>query len=711
MKKSVWIVGVCVLGLSLLFGLRLLTDTSPEREAERAPVENAVTSGEAVATSVEKTEQIPENLKGIALARLASNAREEETHQATKGNASKELQDASITIDGDGVFPEKVGQSRKSARALKYPLLSKKLESRLLDAWLEASSDGVESVIQTLKNEKVIFAENGQDIVALVFMDGTMSAKATESQLRVNGATVVRSGADNIKIAVPIDRLSDIASQPGVTRVRTVTPPRLKNTTMTEGLSVTLASAWQTAGFQGQNVKVAVVDSGFANLATLKSQDEIPSSAVEKNFTANPMTSGSSSHGSACAEIIYDMAPSVQMHLIKIDDPADFELAKDYCIANGIDIVSCSLGYDALNFHDGIAYANPETTVASHPVTAVNAATSSGILWVMAAGNEQKQQTLIDWRDGGTPDSFLDWNSSQGDLNLLYSGGSSTIPAGTDLYIFLTWDHWPLSSSDFDLRLYRNTGSGWSVVAAGEDVQDGSGTSYPYEDIGYQTTMSGQYAVAVCKFGSVTDATFILRYYGVSEPTYFGYDNLYNPVPGSISIPGDAASAFTVGALNHETYTSGSIEYFSSLGPNNRAYTGGSAVVKPDICGPNRTASVTYGGGFGGTSAATPHVAGLAALVKGVFPSYTVAQIKAYIEANGFDLGTAGKDSTYGSGAARLANRPPTDVGLSSSTVAENESVGTAVGTLSTTDPDSGDTFIYTLVSGSGFENGGGIRL
>ena len=47
-------------------------------------------------------------------------------------------------------------------------------------------------------------------------------------------------------------------------------------------------------------------------------------------------------------------------------------------------------------------------------------------------------------------------------------------------------------------------------------------------------------------------------------------------------------------------------------------------------------------------------------------------------------------------------NEQPTDISLSNSMVAENEPVGAVVGTFSTTDPDSGDTFTYTLVSGSG---------
>ncbi|MDQ1713087.1 MAG: large repetitive protein [Frankiaceae bacterium] len=45
-------------------------------------------------------------------------------------------------------------------------------------------------------------------------------------------------------------------------------------------------------------------------------------------------------------------------------------------------------------------------------------------------------------------------------------------------------------------------------------------------------------------------------------------------------------------------------------------------------------------------------------------------------------------------------NETPTDITLSPSTVAENEALGTDVGTLSTTDPDAGNTFAYSKVGG-----------
>ena len=50
----------------------------------------------------------------------------------------------------------------------------------------------------------------------------------------------------------------------------------------------------------------------------------------------------------------------------------------------------------------------------------------------------------------------------------------------------------------------------------------------------------------------------------------------------------------------------------------------------------------------------------------------------------------------------RVPTNPPSDVALSSNTISENAGVNALVGTLSTTDPDAGDTFTYTLVTGTG---------
>ncbi|MBE3117768.1 MAG: cadherin domain-containing protein, partial [Candidatus Atribacteria bacterium] len=56
-------------------------------------------------------------------------------------------------------------------------------------------------------------------------------------------------------------------------------------------------------------------------------------------------------------------------------------------------------------------------------------------------------------------------------------------------------------------------------------------------------------------------------------------------------------------------------------------------------------------------------------------------------------------------------NESPTDIALSSNSVAENQPVGTTVGSLSTTDPDAGNTFTYDLVSGTGSTDNGAFTI
>ncbi len=49
-----------------------------------------------------------------------------------------------------------------------------------------------------------------------------------------------------------------------------------------------------------------------------------------------------------------------------------------------------------------------------------------------------------------------------------------------------------------------------------------------------------------------------------------------------------------------------------------------------------------------------------------------------------------------------FTNKTPTNLTLSTSTVAENQIIGTVVGNLTSTDPDTGNTFTYSLVTGNG---------
>lgn len=113
-----------------------------------------------------------------------------------------------------------------------------------------------------------------------------------------------------------------------------------------------------------------------------------------------------------------------------------------------------------------------------------------------------------------------------------------------------------------------------------------------------------------------------------------------NGAPETIGAPGSAEQAFTVGSVDDP---SGQLSYFTSQGPLSR-----SGALKPDVTGPGndvtaaRSADSPGDGAYvsmSGTSMATPHVAGAAAILLGAHPDYTSAQLKAALASTAADLG------------------------------------------------------------------------
>jgi subtilisin family serine protease len=59
---------------------------------------------------------------------------------------------------------------------------------------------------------------------------------------------------------------------------------------------------------------------------------------------------------------------------------------------------------------------------------------------------------------------------------------------------------------------------------------------------------------------------------------------------------------------------------------------------------------------FSGTSMATPHAAGVAAQIAGANPESTPAEIRSQLDGTVDDLGTPGRDTSFGFGRVNLAN-------------------------------------------------------
>ena len=117
-----------------------------------------------------------------------------------------------------------------------------------------------------------------------------------------------------------------------------------------------------------------------------------------------------------------------------------------------------------------------------------------------------------------------------------------------------------------------------------------------------------------------------------------------NPANGD----NDSLDCFAVGSIETTT-TPPSVSFSSSRGPSDC-----NGAIKPNVTAPGsgiRT-SLPGGGywGFSGTSAATPHVAGLVALLRQKNPNATVDEIKEAILTTAIDYGLGGPDNDFGWG-------------------------------------------------------------
>jgi len=130
------------------------------------------------------------------------------------------------------------------------------------------------------------------------------------------------------------------------------------------------------------------------------------------------------------------------------------------------------------------------------------------------------------------------------------------------------------------------------------------------------------------------------------QPTF---DAAYNAGVVVVAAAGNnnRNEAFYPASFNHvisvaATTNSDTKASFSNYGPN------------VDLSAPGLNILSTYPGStyklMSGTSMATPHVVGLAALIRSYHPKYTVDEVEEAMELNAIDLGTPGRDDIFGYG-------------------------------------------------------------
>ena len=476
-------------------------------------------------------------------------------------------------------------------------------------------------------------AADGSDVVVILVPVTGAAATIDTTALATLGVEILAQSKSLMRASVPTASLRAVSELPSVAFVRRPHRPHAQQT-ISEGVALIRALEHHAAGTKGQGVKVAIIDGGFKGADNLP--EDMPVRWWQRDYTRRGIYAGTDAHGTACAEVVHDMAPEAELYLYKVEDIVDLENAKDRCVQNGVAIVNYSATWVGEGFGDGRGLI----------CDIVNDAADNGILWVNAVGNYAQKHYMGFWHDSDDDNRH---NFAAGDDALNFV---EEIEIGDIIRVTLTWDDWPTTTADYDLYLYYQDAFGNITEASkSTDVQGAGGA--PVEFLEYFAGRAGTYGISVVRVGEAEPKD--MRVWS------WHHDIEYPVLTSSLGTPADARGALSVGAIHYDQWDLGIVASYSSRGPT------ADGRIKPDLVAPSGVTTASYGAHrlFGGTSAATPHVAGAAALLKSANPSLSRDDLwQALVEAT-VDIGAPGKDDSTGYGKLVLSVPAPHIVDVS----------------------------------------------
>ncbi|MEH8016427.1 S8 family serine peptidase [Rheinheimera muenzenbergensis] len=384
----------------------------------------------------------------------------------------------------------------------------------------------------------------------------------------------------------------------------------------------TMVQAHQVSDQFASNQKVCVIDSGL----DLPHEDFLTGNITGSNNagTGNWYEHGGP-HGTHVAGTIAALNNSVGMvgvlpngnvklHIIKVfnDDGWGYSStlanAVNTCVSNGSTVINMSLGGEGSS-----------TTEAN----AMQAAFDQGVLLIAAAGN-----------DGNTVMSY---------------------PASYDAVVSVA-----AIDSNKQLADFSQRNSQVELAAPGVDIR----STYP-EGTGLEAVLSvgsSSYASSPMTNSSDGSANAALANCGLAETTCSNVANKICLIErGNVSFVQKVQSCEDGGGLATVIYNNVAGDFGGTLGDNPGtsipALAVTQAVGQALMSKLGQTASLSSGasnyGLMSGTSMASPHVAGVAALLWSHYPQCSNAQIRNVLAVTAEDLGTTGRDNSYGYGLVR----------------------------------------------------------
>jgi uncharacterized repeat protein (TIGR01451 family) len=523
-----------------------------------------------------------------------------------------------------------------------------KIDSRLFMAILKQRQD---PRLNALPDFRFVQPDANGRIEVDVEARSTNDVKAVVERIRAAGGSVGHSKLRQraVRAVMPITAIEGLASFGEVRKVN------LAQKAFTHGgintsegdVAHRAAEARGFFGVNGSGVKICVLSDGVDSLATLQASGDLP-----PVVDVLPGQAGSGDEGSAMLEIVHDLAPGATLGFATAL-PTQNQFATNILAlaADGCNIIV-----------DDILYLAESPFQDSEVADAVNQVTATGVLYFSSAGNEGNFNDGSsgtwegDFNPNGTPPALAGGGVAH---NFGDAGQSQLVTAG-GVVVTLHWtDVFGASGNDYDV--YDMDPTLTTIFDASTAVQDGDDD--PVEISGF--SLAGERLV-VMLFSGVNRMINLNNFRGTVGIQTTGCIRGHNSAVNAFATAAvDVADAAGPGNTFNGTE---SVELFSCDGPRriffdfagallpgapagNFSQTGGVIRQKPDIAAGDGVMTAAPGfNPFFGTSAAAPHAAAIAGLVKQAFPAFTAAQIRTALEASALDIEAAGDDRDSGEG-------------------------------------------------------------
>jgi len=449
-------------------------------------------------------------------------------------------------------------------------------------------------------------------------------------------------GYGYVVVWVPAENLPAIAQRADVKHILDVGVPYTDlGTFTTEGDAVHNADDVRNdRGLSGAGEHIGAISDGVDNLAAAQGTGDLPAVNVLDNGSGGD-------EGTGMLEICADLAPNAT-YSFHTGFPG---IATMVNAVNDLVAAGCTIITDDLPFPGG-ARLFERGPIEQAKVNA----TTSGVFYTCSAGNRGNEhwEGNFDLQTGPPVDfgpitfaSAHAWNGNN-DVSL-----SATVTANSgNATFYLQWaEQFGSAGIDLDLIVLDNAGN---VIGSSIDFQDGDDN--PQETVNISVASGAVVRVVVNLFNPANTNVFIdLRAFGTGNWEYL--------IPqGSINGASRAAELYAAGAV--DATAPNIVRGFSSRGPIQEFFPANVTRMKPEGVAANGV-SISGAGGFGagtcpgamdgdclffGTSASTPHVAGLAALINEQLSGITPADMIDALNTMAVDIDLPGPDNNAGFG-------------------------------------------------------------